>query len=415
MQQIEKRKLPMYFALMLMYLVCLGGNGIWGLRRIQCIYILGISLLFMMGPLYKRFFELKYLLPSIFLIATLGNSNSFDSTVQYLLIYLSGLVLVFSNLCTDEFVSAFCSIVKFAGIGNAVAIILSPVIPEIVSGIVGVVYYPLAPAGSIARTVNSIAKGVYYGFSGEKSIAAFIMALALNLYICEYYLNGKMPKKKNIACILLFVALMMTGKRMEFLVPIIFFLILFILIRKSGKFIKFIGILLVFAIGLFILPNVVPQTELVLNRFFDSGADTLITGREIIWGHAFDMFEVNPIIGSGYGSFNDYISSTNFVIPTGEDYWNYHAHSVYIQVLCECGIIGCIIWGFCYLGSYIKGLWSVYFKPERLEMSLLVALAIFSLIVWYGLSGNTIFEYSQLYCSFIGLAIFRKCEIGWRR
>lgn len=413
MLQIERRKVPMYFVILLLHLICFGGNGIWGLKRVECIYILGITLIFMYGSIYKRFSELKYLLPCLFLLFTLGTSSSPNYTTQYLLIYISGTALIFSRVCDDEFVSAFCSIVKIAGICNAIAIVLSPVVPELVSSVVSIVYYPLAPAGTLARTSADIARGVYYGFCGEKSIAAFIMALSLNIYICEYYLFEKLPKKKILACIILFVGLMMTGKRMEFLVPIIFFLLLFILVRRNSKILKFAGILLVATIALFILPIVFPQTELVLNRFLDSGADTIITGREIIWNYAFEMFENNPVIGAGYGSFNDYISSTNFVIPTGEKYWGYHVHSVYVQVLCECGIIGCIIWGFCYVGSYIRGLWSVYFRPERIGMNLYVSLAILSLIVWYGLSGNTIFEFSQLYCSFVGLAIFRKCELEW--
>ena len=410
MLQIERRKVPMYLAVLLLNLVCLGGNGIWGLKRIECIYILGILLVIMSGPIYRKLSELKYVLPTLFLVFTIWTSASPKSTKQYMFIYLAGLALIYSGICEDEFNSIVCRIVKIVGTCNAVAIILSPIIPGIMSNVIGLVYYPISPIGAIERTYADITRGVYYGFCGEKSVTAFVMSSALIVYIVEYFANFEIKKSGIVSVIILFTANMMTGKRMEFLVPIIYFLLLFIVIRRHNKAIKFARILLIGALALYLLPIIVPGAALVLDRFLDSGADSFNTGRDVLWNYAIDMYNGHKLMGTGYGSYNSIVNALGFISPTGEDYWNYHAHSIYYQILGECGILGCLIWGYLYLGCLIKGL--IALRRNYLSPNLLLGTGLLFMTLMYGLSGNTLYYYEQLYMSFFALACYRSWEIS---
>ena len=414
MRSIRKKDIVLAVFVVLIILITESGNGFFSLRRTECIYVAGILVVFWGIAIYKRVTEIKYLLPITYLLLTLWNTKSFDNTFAYLLIYVSGTLLIFGRMINEKMVNALMNAFKWIGIANAVVIVLSPVVPRLVATAVGIIYYPPSPAGSITKALNSINRGIYYGFCGEKSIAAFIMAVALIVYICEYFYYGGLSRGKWGVTIILLIALMMTGKRMEFLVPIICFLAFFLLIRRRGKGIKFFGILLVGAVAMYLLPLFVPQAALVLNRFQNSGADTFVTGREILWEYAVEMFKNNKLLGTGYGSYNSIINTTGFVSPTGEAVWGYHAHSIYYQMLGECGIIGCICWGITYLWSMIKGLWNIY-RPalKTIPLELLFSVGMLMMILIYGLSGNTLYETSQLYTSFIALAIYRRYEIEY--
>lgn len=411
MRTVRKKDIINAIFIFLIILITSSGNGFLGLRRTECIYIAGIMAAFFGIAIYKRITEAKYLLPLTYLLLTLWNTESFENTMAYLLIYCSGTVLIFSNILDDEILNSLMRVFKWIGTANAIAIVLSPVAPNIVATIVGTIYYPPSPMDAISRTLNSINKGIYYGFCGEKSLAAFSIAVALIIYICEYFYYGGLNKRKWIGSIVLLVALMMTGKRMEFLVPIICFLSLFLLIRKRGKGIKFIGVLLIGVIALYLLPLFVPQAALVISRFQDSGADSFNTGRDILWNYAVKMFESNRLLGTGYGSYNSIINTTGFISPTGESMWGYHAHSIYFQILGECGIIGCICWGLTYFGSLAKGMWNIFVSSETVQMELLFAVCMLMMVLVYGLSGNPLYYEDQLYFSFIALAAFRRCEL----
>ena len=414
MRTVRKKDIIIMVFVILIIFVTLSGNGFFSLRRRECIYILGAMAAYYGISIYRRRTEVKYILPLVYLTVSLWTTTSFNNTLAYLLIYLSGILLIYSQMIDDKVVDAIIKAFEWVGIANAVAIVLSPLVPNVVATIVGIIYYPPSPMGSISRTLSNINRGIYYGFCGEKSLAAFVMAIALIVYISEFFHFRKLSRGKWISSIILLIAIMMTGKRMEFLVPIICFLCFFLLTKRKGKGLKFIAVLLIGAIAIYLLPIFVPQAELVLERFQDSGADSFATGREVLWEYAMDMFRENRLFGTGYGSYNEIVNMRGFNSPTGEDLWGYHAHSIYFQLLGECGIIGCICWGITYLWTLIKGLRNIYKSSEVIPLNLLISVGMLMMILIYGLSGNTLYEISQLYLSFLTLAIYRKYEMDNR-
>lgn len=93
-------------------------------------------------------------------------------------------------------------------------------------------------------------------------------------------------------------------------------------------------------VSLTIADSLIPQVSLVFDRLFADNGDPL-SGRQVFWTYAMQMFEASPLIGRGFLSFNAYINAQGF-----RYYgllWSYQAHNVYLQLLAELGIAGFLL------------------------------------------------------------------------
>ena len=91
---------------------------------------------------------------------------------------------------------------------------------------------------------------------------------------------------------------------------------------------SFVFIAVCFAFALFFVANkyLPPQA---LKRLFNSGGDS----RTKLWTAAFNMFKSNPVLGGGFGS-----ASQESLRVVGN-----YSHNVYLDILCDSGIIGTIM------------------------------------------------------------------------
>jgi len=82
--------------------------------------------------------------------------------------------------------------------------------------------------------------GAIAGLAFEKAYAAFICNVGLGIIFAEFVANKSY--KYIIESIVVMLALMMTGKRTLFIIPIAVLLIYVILFSKNNKFIKLAGV-----------------------------------------------------------------------------------------------------------------------------------------------------------------------------
>ncbi len=230
--------------------------------------------------------------------------------------------------------------------------------------------------------------GAIAGLAFEKAYAAFICNLGLGMIFAEYICHKSY--KYIIQSLIVMVALMMTGKRTLFIIPIAVLLIYVILFSKNNKLIKLAGVglgITIFIIGAYVL---VPGASLIIDRIVNSEGDVL-SGREVFWNYAMEMFRQNPLFGKGFLSFNDYAFYQGFRYY-GER-WNYQAHNVYIQLLAETGIVGFLLMTLLIILMLFKIISVVKEKPVFWNILLIYWIILFGV---YSFTGNTLYYPCQL-------------------
>lgn len=99
-----------------------------------------------------------------------------------------------------------------------------------------------------------------------------------------------------------------------------------------------------------IYPEAVERIETV--KKFD--AEQSVSERFLMWRSALDMIGDNPMMGVGFGNFEQKYQR-EYIQPEARERWQGHAHNTYLQLWAETGLIGLAI--YCSMFGYIL-VWS---------------------------------------------------------
>ncbi len=228
--------------------------------------------------------------------------------------------------------------------------------------ILGIEVYAILNQGvEMINTTGQISPGFLKGLTANRNIAAFSIALKVPFVL---FLTTKTNLKKTkilgiIVSSLAMIAISMIQSRASYLaiglIVIVYVIMPFIYFKEKNIFFKLKMILNV------IIPLI---TSVFINQLFfaSKGADAItrastisfstndgsINQRLRYYGHVLTHLKSNPILGVGLGNWKfksiDYDKSTmdGYVVP-------YHAHSDFIQLGAELGVIGFLS----YLGIFI--------------------------------------------------------------
>ena len=307
--------------------------------------------------------------------------SSVSAILDYSLYFISGICIIFSDF-SKSFYHYLLKIFKVIFGIFIFSMFLEALVPNVFHIIFG-----FASFGDVEmRALTS--GGAIAGLAFEKAYAAFICNVGLGIIFAEFVANKSY--KYIIESIVVMLALMMTGKRTLFIIPIAVLLIYVILFNANNKFIKLAGVGLGVTGFVIIAYTVIPGASLIIDRIINNEGDVL-SGRENFWNYAMEMFHQNPLVGKGFMSFNDYVFNQGFRYY-GER-WNYQAHNVYIQLLGETGIIGCALIVILIVLIAIKAI-SIAKKESNFWNVLLVYwIVLFGI---YSLTGNTLYYPCQL-------------------
>ena len=299
---------------------------------------------------------------------------------DYSLYLISGVCVIFSDF-SKTFYYYFMKIFKILFWVFIFSMFLEALLPNVFFLIFG--FASFGDAEMRALTSG----GAIAGLAFEKAYAAFICNLGLGVIFAEFV--AQRSYKYVIQSILVMIALMMTGKRTLFIIPIVALLIYVMLFSKNNKFIKLAGVGLGIS-AFIIIAYTIPEASLIIDRIINSGGDVL-SGRENFWNYAMDMFHQNPFFGRGFMSFNDFVFNQGFRYY-GER-WNYQAHNVYIQLLGETGIIGCGVIITLIVILIIKAISLAKTTSNFWDVLLVYWIMLFGI---YSLTGNTLYYPCQL-------------------
>lgn len=216
----------------------------------------------------------------------------------------------------------------------------------------------------------------------------------------------KWRKLYAILSLLSLICLFLAGKRAHILFSVIGLLIAYYCYESGEKnrFVKYLLILTCICIGIFWAYSFIPQVQLVLSRFIGMGDDENLLIRYNMWEKAFEAFKSNPIFGVGWFGFGSKVAMLASLNNT-------HAHNVYIQVLCETGIIGTIIiysWFIYSIVSIVKFL--SYIGKNKMEYGYLlrtwayISMAFQVYFLFYCLTENPLYD-AYVYPVYYALSI----------
>lgn len=247
-------------------------------------------------------------------------------------------------------------------------------------------------------------------------IAVFIMTL-VTLIIAES--TRKKSRYTNrlrlIIAGIAFLAFLLNGKRGTLVWCIVAIVLTwFVSTEKKSKVVtRLLSIACVSLVLLQFAVENIPSLNFIVERFSELGSDNSSTDRFAMWGLALLNFTHSPWLGIGFLNFREQYS-TNLAAQFIRDltdissYRRLDAHNVYIQVLCEMGIIGFVLYVVAIvllLKNTIKAL--KYFSRVQAYQYKYVAMLSFcfqSFYLLYSLSGNCLYDMT-FYLYIIAMAI----------
>ena len=326
-----------------------------------------------------------HLVFALFLVFSSLYSVHKDTAIKTSLFTLAGIIpgLYFYEFGT---VKLYKKIIKAFSIFSFVfsfVTVISLILPNVYLNYI----VPLLSNDLQDTAIHFFSRNTSSGLTNQTGINAWFSVIGLAIALTDYFINKKI--KSFLLIFFYFIAILFTGKRAHFLFSIISAGIIYFKINKH-KITKLLYFPLFLLIGLIISFYFFPELilERFIYRFMPNKEVDISANRFFLWTHALNLFFKKPLLGWGYGYFSR-ISENFFTIPI-------NVHNVYIQLLCEVGLIGFLLFFISTLGIIKYSLKNL--NINNYESILSVFIQIFFLL--YCFTGNPLTDIF-IYCVYI--------------
>lgn len=242
------------------------------------------------------------------------------------------------------------------------------------------------------------------GFTSQVGYTSFFLIVCIGAVFC---FRKSVFKKLTYPLILFMVgALLLTGKRG----PIAFFVIALMLVyflegygkEKVFRVFKIIGILISLFIALAVLAKVTDSDG--VKRIYETFLELITSGsvddagRTQLHEQALKYFREYPLLGIGWTNFMKMFTLRST-----------HVHCIYLQLLCETGLIGFSIFIFFFAHCFISTTYKTVITNTSdlcVEASWLrFSLYIQTYFLLYGMTGNPLYDAEETILYFFALGI----------
>lgn len=203
---------------------------------------------------------------------------------------------------------------------------------------------------SIIGVTIGIVCVIYQGLSGDNRAAGFFgYPMTFAGYFCIYlplflicFLDGKVFSKYNYLIGVTFfagcAALIYNSTRGAWLalLPVIMFILLYYISRKSYMAMLCLAVIVCAGIGLTGNTKIMKRVHSITSTTYQSN-----TERVLIWQSAYKMFQDHPVLGVGLGQYKDNYQK-KYISPKAKERTLGHAHNNFMQMLAENGMVGFI-------------------------------------------------------------------------
>ena len=245
-------------------------------------------------------------------------------------------------------------------------------------------------------------KGYIAGLTNHVSSNGMYIAIACGVVACWTIIATKKYQNlfNKILLIALLFSLFLTGKRAHIIfTAAALFLVYWIYMsdKPKSRFVKGIAIILVVLMIFLVLAQFIPQLFNFVNKFIETANEGDVTkGRTNLVQLAIGRWRYDTVLGMGWDGFKYWYQSTTGILL--------NVHNVYIQVLCETGIVGAvIIYSFFAIEFLhcIKAL-SIYKQNMQNDISgnikaISIACFIQAFFLFYCLTGNPLYDSQVLF------------------
>lgn len=246
------------------------------------------------------------------------------------------------------------------------------------------------------------------GFSSQTVVSAQYIIMGLYLLFCSR--NGLRSIRAKVftytSMLMMLIGVILTGKRSSILLLLICLIYVEIVVTRPGRRVLYTARGLIVALALFlffyyfIAPNLTESRNAIV-RLMEYAEDReldISNGRFAMYRNAIDAFWESPVFGKGWWWFHNT--------------YNTHTHNIYLQLLCEVGIVG--------TGPICAVMLAMFFKTNKyakkyaagmsVQRQLLMKFSLFSQLFFliYGLVGNPLYNYSFLFWYLFAIAVVPK-------
>lgn len=361
----------------------------------------------------KKINKIKYYQISIFLICLIifiiqikNNYYLLEDRTTDVLRFSVCLMLPFIITINKDLIPCFPKFLKFFGLEHVFATIFV----QIFSGFYMNNIMPWLFKGKEVTAYQNLKMGYNPGITSMYSTNGTFISFAI-LALFSEYMNNK--KKSTLVLISIsFLALLFSAKRAHLLFSILSCVLIYFFVNRekySKKLIKFVIGIFIGIVAVLIVSTFVPEVKNVFTRFEEGYAEgNLLNGRNELYDLALSYWRKKPLFGNGWGSFS-YFYKINY-------HWDnleyLDVHNVYIQLLCECGIVGLLFFLLLAINILIKAI-KINLMEKLRNGATILALGYQIFFLLYCFSGNPLYDnfcYTFYFIS-VGLTMWTYYEI----
>lgn len=338
-----------------------------------------------------------------------NNANLKNNDVVNFVMTLGVFALAIALRRINHWEGLTLKIIVFVSLFFAIASIVFGLMPSFYSNYV----IPLFSDYNQSNLLHLQASGILCGLTNSNSFNAIIMVNGL--CVTSAYLITTKPITRHkwadrVIWLVFLIVLLMTGKRG----PLVFciagvFVAYFVYNsnKPASRLIKISGIIILILIAWALGSSMFPQLFPTIGRILDT--DSIDIVRLALYNQAFNAFKSNPLMGIGWDAFRyKYLTFGNAL----------NVHNIYIQLLCECGVIGTIpfVLYFLYnLVNSVKKLRKVSLTGNheaqvQINLTFSVLYQVFFLL--YGLTGNPLYDAPTLLVYVLACTVANKISIS---
>lgn len=359
--------------------------------------VLAVCLTFKFVKLKK--YSLSQICAALMILITLLWNNWDFKTGRYSveLALVAGLLFFINMQDNDRWIESGERLMLFQGYFFAFWTIVSYFSSDIYFNVI----YPIVSPTSDYELSKQYAQGYMAGFTNHYSSNGIFLSIGICACLGWFFFakyDEKKQRRKNylrglLSISVLGLALLLSGKRGPILFLVIAFVFTYFLYysrKPITRLFKIVGLIFGVIIVIWIASLYIPAVLNVVSRFTDEiGKGDVSAGRYTLWAMGWNGFLKSPIVGNGFCWFRY------------NNVWGYsfHTHNVYLQWLCELGVLGSIpffsfvIITYIHSWSIMKSIHSGKYKPT-IAASRMVAISFMfeTFFIFFMFTGTAFYE-----------------------